>query len=57
MYAIPLYASPPALLDKAVEAALLEHFGTSNTTTFTGREAGRQAVNVVRAALSDIKGR
>ncbi|WP_293811275.1 hypothetical protein [uncultured Bosea sp.] len=37
---------------ETVVAALRAHFGDSNRTSLTAREAGRQAANVVRANLS-----
>lgn len=37
---------------EAAIAALAAHFGDSNRTSFTAREAGRQAANVVRANLT-----
>lgn len=37
---------------EAVARALREHFGTSSTTTFTAREAGRQAASVALRHLS-----
>lgn len=37
---------------EAVVAALTAHFGHSNRTSFTAREAGRQPANIVRAILS-----
>lgn len=48
----PLYAHPaPATVEMRealFEEALIGHFGASTTTTFTAREAGRQAAIVVR---------
>lgn len=35
-----------------VADALLKHFGDSNRTTLTAREAGRQAANVARQVLA-----
>jgi hypothetical protein len=35
-------------LTRRLETALLDHFGTSNATTYTAREAGRIAACVVR---------
>lgn len=45
----PKHHSEPAR--EAVARALHEHFGTSSTTMFTAREAGRQAASVVLALL------
>lgn len=52
-------AIPPGGLTEAVRidtvaAALKSHFGDSNRTSLTAREAGRQAANVVRANLSPL---
>ncbi len=56
MYAIPLYASPPALLDKAVE--VLEKISNCGQSAEPDHWKFRcMARDTARAALSDIKGR
>lgn len=44
--------TPSTSAQGPVADALLKHFGDSNRTTFTAREAGRQAANVARQVLS-----